>query len=156
MVWAAHSFEKHVFLVLLGLSDGFRWFLDFGRGTLELVELWQYMHRTITQIGTAFKTGTPFRNGDPRFGLGRDLLIFQIRESQNRFGVHSNLGTNISTSEVHKFFYKFIEALVDMKDEYICLPWNLTEFKLVNRGLLQCRRIARLCWFHGLGPCEVV
>ncbi len=30
----------------------------------------------------------------------------------------------ISTSEVRIFFYKFIEALVDMKDEYICLPRN--------------------------------
>jgi hypothetical protein len=39
----------------------------------------------------------------------------------------------ISTSEVRKFFYKFIEALVDMKDEYIYLPWNLTELKCVNR-----------------------
>jgi hypothetical protein len=39
---------KNVFLVLLGLSDGFRWFLDFGRGTLELVELWQYMLLIIT------------------------------------------------------------------------------------------------------------
>jgi hypothetical protein len=37
-----------VFLVLLGLSDGFRWFLDFGRGTMELVELWQYKPRIIT------------------------------------------------------------------------------------------------------------
>ncbi len=33
----------------------------------------------------------------------------------------------ISTSEVHKFFYKFIEVLVDMKDEYIWYPRNLTE-----------------------------
>jgi hypothetical protein len=39
----------------------------------------------------------------------------------------------ISTSEVRKFFYKFIEALVNMKDEYIYLPWNLTELKCVNR-----------------------
>jgi hypothetical protein len=39
----------------------------------------------------------------------------------------------ISTSEVRKFFNKFIEALVDMKDEYICLPWNLTELKRVNK-----------------------
>jgi len=39
----------------------------------------------------------------------------------------------ISTSEVHKFFYKFIEALVDMKYEYICLPRNLTMLKRVNR-----------------------
>ena len=33
------------------------------------------------QIGTAFKTGTPYRYGDPRIGLGRDLSIFQIGES---------------------------------------------------------------------------
>jgi len=31
--------------------------------------------------------------------LGRDLSIFQIGESQNRFGVHSNLGTNMQTSD---------------------------------------------------------
>ena len=31
----------------------------------------------------------------------------------------------ISTSEVQKFFYEFIESLVDMKDEYIYLPRNL-------------------------------
>jgi len=49
------------------------------------------------QIGTAFKMGTTYQNGDPRIGLGRDLSIFQIGESQNRFGVHSNLGTNINT-----------------------------------------------------------
>ena len=47
------------------------------------------------QIGTGFKTGTPYRYGDPQIGLGRDLSIFQIGESQNRFGVHSNLATNI-------------------------------------------------------------
>jgi hypothetical protein len=39
----------------------------------------------------------------------------------------------ISMSEVCKFFYKYIEALVDMKDEYIYLPRNLTELKGVNR-----------------------
>jgi hypothetical protein len=30
---------------------------------------------------------------DPRIGMGRDLSIFQIGESQ-KHGVHSNLGTN--------------------------------------------------------------
>ncbi len=39
----------------------------------------------------------------------------------------------MSTSEVCKFFYTFIEALVDMKDEFICLPWNITKLQLVNR-----------------------
>jgi len=52
--------------------------------------------RTRPQIGTALKTGTPYYwNGDPRIGLGRDLSKFQIGESPNQFGVHSNLGTNI-------------------------------------------------------------
>jgi hypothetical protein len=32
--------------------------------------------------------------------LVRDLSIFQIGESQNRFGVHSYLGTNISTRTI--------------------------------------------------------
>jgi len=49
----------------------------------------------------------------------------------------------ISTSEICKFFYTFIEALVDMKDEYICLPRNLTELQCVNKdynaaGLPSC------------------
>jgi hypothetical protein len=39
----------------------------------------------------------------------------------------------ISTSEVQKFFYMFIEALVDMKDEYIYLPRNFAELKSVIR-----------------------
>jgi len=38
--------------------------------------------------------------GTPRIGLVRDLSIFQIGESQNRFGVHSYLGTNISTRTI--------------------------------------------------------
>jgi hypothetical protein len=38
----------------------------------------------------------------------------------------------ISMSEVHNLFFIFIEALVDMKDEYIFLPRNLTELKCVN------------------------
>jgi len=38
----------------------------------------------------------------------------------------------ISTSEVCKFFNTFIEALVDMKDEYIYLPRNITKSQCVN------------------------
>ena len=49
----------------------------------------------------------------------------------------------ISTSEVQKFCYTFIEALVGMKDEYICLPWNLTKLIHTNKdynaaGLPDC------------------
>ena len=33
--------------------------------------------------------------GTPHIGMGRDMSIFQIGESPYRYGVHSNLGTNI-------------------------------------------------------------
>ena len=50
------------------------------------------------QIGTTLKTGTPYWNGDPQIGMGRDLSIFQIGESQKQYGVHSNLGIDIYTA----------------------------------------------------------
>jgi hypothetical protein len=40
---------------------------------------------------------------------------------------------SICTSEVRKFFYIFIEALVDMKDEYIYIPRNITEMQRISR-----------------------
>ena len=61
---------------------------------------------------------------------------------------------SISTSEVRKFFYIFIEALVEMKDEYIYIPRNITELQPVNRDYKR-HRVARLCWFHGCGPYEM-
>jgi hypothetical protein len=39
---------------------------------------------------------------------------------------------NISTLEVHKFFFLFLDAIVDMKDEYVSLPQNLTELNQVS------------------------
>ena len=33
--------------------------------------------------------------GTPHIGMGRDVSIFQIGESPYRYGVHSNLGTNM-------------------------------------------------------------
>jgi hypothetical protein len=32
-------------------------------------------------VSPAFKMGTPYRNGDPQIGMGRDMSIFQIGES---------------------------------------------------------------------------
>ncbi len=59
------------------------------------------------------KSNPHIGTGTPRIGLGRDLSIFQIGESQNRFGVHSNLGTNICTTLFHKdsWFYCFFFEL---------------------------------------------
>ena len=37
--------------------------------------------------------------------------------------------THISTSKVCMFFFVFLDALVDMKDEYISLPANVTDLK---------------------------
>ena len=62
----------------------------------------------------------------------------------------------ISTSEVQKFFYIFIEALVDMKEEYIFLPRNLTELNRANKdysaaGLPGCvgsMDVVHVKWSH--------
>jgi len=61
--------------------------------------------QTGPQIGTALKTGTPYRNGDPRIGLVRDLSIFQIGESQNHYGDHSNLGTNMGVPAIPLYYF---------------------------------------------------
>ena len=39
---------------------------------------------------------------------------------------------SISTSEVQKFFYVFLDAIVDMKDEYVYMPRNITELNRVS------------------------
>ena len=40
---------------------------------------------------------------------------------------------SISTSEVRKFFFLFIDAIVDMRNEQIAMPSNLTELRRVER-----------------------
>jgi len=59
--------------------------------------------RTRPQIGTALKTGTPYRNGDPHTDSGTTRIDFQMGESQNRYGVHYNLGTNKYIEEFSLF-----------------------------------------------------
>ena len=59
----------------------------------------------------AFKTGTPYWNGDPQIGMGRDLSIFQIGKSPKWFGVHSNLGTNIYTYRPKLHTWNVLDAL---------------------------------------------
>ncbi len=39
----------------------------------------------------------------------------------------------ISTLEVRKFYYRFLNAMVDMKDEYTLLPCNLTKLNCVSK-----------------------
>ena len=41
--------------------------------------------------------------------------------------------THISTSEVRKLFFEFLDALVDMKDEYISLPENVAALTFVMK-----------------------
>ena len=43
--------------------------------------------------------------------MGRDLSIFQIRKSPKRFGVHSNLGTNIYTYRPKLHTWNVFDAL---------------------------------------------
>jgi hypothetical protein len=40
---------------------------------------------------------------------------------------------HISVSEIHKFFFLFIGVMVEMKEEYIFLPWNVTELQRINK-----------------------
>ncbi len=81
--------------------------------------------RTRPQIGTALKTGTPYWFGDPRISLGRDLSKFQIGESPDQFGVHSNLGTNISIKmgDLAIPFCCASEANHDRKDTTLYVPY---------------------------------
>jgi len=39
---------------------------------------------------------------------------------------------SISTSEVQKIFYVFLNAIVNMKDEYVYMPRNITELNRVS------------------------
>jgi hypothetical protein len=39
----------------------------------------------------------------------------------------------ICTSEVRKFFYIFIKALVDMSNEYIYIPRDITKMQHISR-----------------------
>ena len=53
MVWAEHSFEKHVFLVLIGVFGGFRWFLVYvgtrlTRGTYPRMSRVLHIFHTVT------------------------------------------------------------------------------------------------------------
>jgi hypothetical protein len=41
--------------------------------------------------------------------------------------------THISVSKIGKFFFIFTNAIVDMKDDYVYLPWNLTELKQLTQ-----------------------
>jgi hypothetical protein len=40
---------------------------------------------------------------------------------------------NISTSEVRKFFHRFLDAMVDMQDEFIALPIDMTSLLQVSK-----------------------
>jgi hypothetical protein len=63
---------------------------------------------------------------------------------------------NISTLEVRKFFFLFLYATVDMKDEYVLLPQNLTKLNQVSKyykavGLPRCigfMDVVHVKWVH--------
>ena len=62
--------------------------------------------------------------GTPHIGMGRDMSIFQIGESPYRYGVHSNLGTNIYTKYVNSSYirptYFFVPGLPLAEKSQIC------------------------------------
>ena len=40
--------------------------------------------------------------------------------------------THISSSEVHKFFFKFLDVMYEMRDEHVSLPANLAKLNHIN------------------------
>jgi hypothetical protein len=40
---------------------------------------------------------------------------------------------HISVLHTCKFFYTYLDAMVEMQDEYIKLPWNITEFQRISK-----------------------
>jgi hypothetical protein len=46
---------------------------------------------------------------------------------------------NISTLEVRKLFFLFLDAIIDMKDEYVLLLQNLTKLNQVSKYYDLCR-----------------
>jgi hypothetical protein len=60
---------------------------------MGFIPIWDFRVSSPNWNGT--QNGDPYWYGDPHIGMGRDMSIFQIGESPYRYGVHSNLGTNI-------------------------------------------------------------
>jgi hypothetical protein len=64
--------------------------------------------------------------------------------------------TRISTSVVHKFFFSFLDALVDMKEEFVKLPANMTELKRIQKyyevdglpGACGSMDVVHIKWFN--------
>jgi len=54
---------------------------------------------------------------------------------------------NISISECRKFFLRFIDAMVDMKEEFIYLPCNIGAMNQLKRDY----REVLLMWFTSSG-----
>jgi hypothetical protein len=41
--------------------------------------------------------------------------------------------THISATEIENFFHRFLDIFIDMRDEYICMLPNLTEFTQISK-----------------------
>ena len=39
--------------------------------------------------------------------------------------------THISATEIEKFFHRFLDIFMDIRDEYVCMPKNLTELSKI-------------------------
>jgi hypothetical protein len=67
-------------------------------------------------------------SGTPRIGLVRDMSIFQIGESQNRYGDHSNLGTNTHVTESGCRDFRSVKAKGFGVSPIIFMVWRISSW----------------------------
>jgi hypothetical protein len=115
----------------LSLRDRYSEFRDFFRMPLskvdELVDIF-------VQRGYIPTPRSLFRRGE--FQERAELLVMAALHILAKGATFKSCRTltHISTSEVRKFFFKFLDAMFNMKDEYIFLPANLTALKRVMQS----------------------
>ena len=92
----------------------------------ELVE--EFIHRGYLPMPGSFS-----RHAE--YGERAELLVMSMLHILAKGATFRNCCTltHISTSEVRKLFFEFLDALVDMKDEYISLPENVAALTFVMK-----------------------
>jgi len=113
----------------LSSSDRFGDFRQFFRMPLSKVEM---LTNTLIDRGYVPTPRTKFRQAE--FRERTELLVMSAIYLLANGAAFRSCRTmcGICTSEVRKFFYRFLHAIVDMKEEYIYMPRNITELSHVS------------------------
>ncbi len=113
----------------LSASDRYSQFRHFFR-----MPLWKVEELTSLLIERVYVPFPRSRSRQVEFHERTELLVMS---SLYLLGTGSGFRScqplcSISTSEVRKFFFLFMDAIFDMRDEQIGMPSNLTEFRRIE------------------------